>query len=134
VLARAEADFEFERARAAKSMILALARRVGSRDAVEQAAILGALDPSFLADAVQAEKIAQVIAMRLNVLAPETERGWNGSAKDGALHFERKLRGDFTLNNRSNMNSAVLIGRTTIRELGWIDPSRTNLADKKIMR
>jgi hypothetical protein len=47
---------------------------------------------------------------------------------------ERKLRGDFTLNNRSNMLSAVLIGRTTIRELGWIDPSRTNLADKKIMR
>jgi hypothetical protein len=32
------------------------------------------------------------------------------------------------------MLSAVLIGRTTIRELGWIDPSRTNLADKKIMR
>ena len=47
---------------------------------------------------------------------------------------ERKLRGDFTLNNRSNMNSAVLIGRTTIRELGWIDPSRTNLAGKNIMR
>lgn len=47
---------------------------------------------------------------------------------------ERKLRGDFTLNNRVNMNSAVLIGRTTIRELGWIDPSRANLADKNIMR
>jgi len=47
---------------------------------------------------------------------------------------DRKLRGDFTLNNRSNMNSAVLIGRVTIRELGWIDPSRTNLADKGIMR
>ena len=47
---------------------------------------------------------------------------------------ERKLRGDFTLNNRSNMLAAVLIGRTTIRELGWIDPSRTNLADDKIMR
>lgn len=47
---------------------------------------------------------------------------------------DRKLRGDFTLNNRSNMLSAVLIGRTTIKELGWIDPSRTNLADDKIMR
>ncbi len=47
---------------------------------------------------------------------------------------ERKLRGDFTLNQRANMLSAVLIGRTTIKELGWIDPSRTNLADKKIMR
>jgi hypothetical protein len=47
---------------------------------------------------------------------------------------ERKLRGDFTLNDRSNMLSAVLIGRTTIKELGWIDPSRMNLADDKIMR
>ena len=47
---------------------------------------------------------------------------------------EKKLRGDFTLNNRSNMLSAILIGRTTIKELGWIDPSRTNLADDKVMR
>ncbi len=47
---------------------------------------------------------------------------------------ERKLRGDFTLNNRSNMLAAILIGRTTIQELGWIDSSRTNLADKKVMR
>jgi hypothetical protein len=47
---------------------------------------------------------------------------------------ERKLRGDFTLNNRANMLSAVLIGRTTIKELGWIDPSRMNIADDKIMR
>lgn len=47
---------------------------------------------------------------------------------------DRKLRGDFTLNNRSNMLSAVLIGRKAIKELGWIDPSRTNLADDKVMR
>jgi hypothetical protein len=47
---------------------------------------------------------------------------------------ERKLRADFTLNNRSNMLSPVLIGRTTIKELGWIDPSRAYLADQKIMR
>lgn len=47
---------------------------------------------------------------------------------------DRKLRGDFTLNNRSNMLSAILIGRVTIRELGWIDPSRVFLADDKIMR
>lgn len=47
---------------------------------------------------------------------------------------DRKLRGDFTLNNRANMLSAVLIGRVTIRELGWIDPSRVFLADDKVMR
>ena len=47
---------------------------------------------------------------------------------------DRKLRGEFNLNDRSNMLSAVLIGRTTIKELGWIDPSRTYLADDRIMR
>lgn len=47
---------------------------------------------------------------------------------------DRKLRAEFTLNNRSNMLSPVLIGRNTIAELGWIDPSRTYLADDKIMR
>lgn len=47
---------------------------------------------------------------------------------------DRKLKADFTLNNRSNMLSPILIGRTTIKELGWIDPSRAYLADKKVMR
>jgi hypothetical protein len=47
---------------------------------------------------------------------------------------ERKMRGDFTLNNRSNMLSPVLIGRNTIKEIGWVDPSRAYLADQKIMR
>jgi len=47
---------------------------------------------------------------------------------------ERKLRGDFTLNNRHNMLAPVLIGRTMLKELGWVDPNRTNLADEKIMR
>lgn len=47
---------------------------------------------------------------------------------------ERNIKSEFTLNNRSNMLCPVLIGRTTIKTLGWIDPSRTYLADDKIMR
>lgn len=47
---------------------------------------------------------------------------------------ERKLRADFTLNNRSNMLSPVLIGRSTIKEIGWVDPARAYLADQKILR
>lgn len=47
---------------------------------------------------------------------------------------ERKLRAEFTLNNRSNMLSPVLIGRNTIKELGWVDPGRAYLADQKILR
>lgn len=47
---------------------------------------------------------------------------------------ERKIKAEFSLNNRHNMICPVLIGRSTIRVLGWIDPSRTYLADDKIIR
>ena len=47
---------------------------------------------------------------------------------------ERQLRSEFTLNNRSNMICPVLIGRTAIKPLGWIDADRTHLAEKKILR
>jgi DNA gyrase subunit B len=83
-----------DQARQAKALITPLARRVGYRDAVEQAAILGALDPAVLADPAQAQQVAQVIARRLDALALETDRGWKGAFDRNALVFERKLRGE----------------------------------------
>jgi hypothetical protein len=47
---------------------------------------------------------------------------------------DRNIKSEFTLKNRGNMLCPVLIGRTTIKTLGWIDPSRTYLADDKILR
>ncbi len=47
---------------------------------------------------------------------------------------DRKMRGEFTLNNRSNMLAPVLIGRNMIKDLGWIDANRTYLADQKVLR
>lgn len=47
---------------------------------------------------------------------------------------DRKMSGEFTLNNRSNMLAPVLVGRTVIKDLGWVDPGRTHLADQKILR
>ena len=47
---------------------------------------------------------------------------------------DRTLRAEFTLNNRSNMVAPVLIGRSTLKDLGWVDPARTFLADQKLMR
>lgn len=46
----------------------------------------------------------------------------------------RKMKTDFTLSDRSNMLNPMLIGRTTIRELGWVDPGRAFIADEKVMR
>lgn len=47
---------------------------------------------------------------------------------------DRRMRGEFTLNNRNNMLAPVLIGRTTLKDLGWVDPGRTHLADQKLLR
>jgi DNA gyrase subunit B len=83
-----------EKARAAKAYVTPLARRVGSRDAVEQAAILGVLDPDLLSDEGKAKAASDYIAKRLNALSPETERGWVGTATKDGMVFERKLRGE----------------------------------------
>lgn len=61
---------------------------------------------------------------------PETREVVKLSFKIG----DKKMRGDFTLNNRSNMLAPILIGRTVIKELGFVDTTRTNIANDKIMR
>jgi DNA gyrase subunit B len=94
-----------DKARFAKALITALTRRVGNRDAVEQAAILGALDPELIADSAKAEAVAQAIARRLNALAPETDRSWTGAATKDALVFERKLRGEI---DRASIDAVVI--------------------------
>ena len=83
-----------EKARSAKMFVTPLARRVGSRDAVEQAAILGALDPDLLSNQEQAKAAAEYIAKRLNALSSENERGWTGTASADGMVFERKMRGE----------------------------------------
>ena len=55
-----------------------LAAKVGDIEVVEQAAIAGALSPSLLADPNRAIEAAHRTAERLNRLAPEHERTWQG--------------------------------------------------------
>ena len=61
---------------------------------VEQAAILGVLNPQVLLDATVASEAADYIAKRLDALEIIAERGWQGrSLSDGGLEFSRTLRG-----------------------------------------
>ena len=65
-----------------------------TRSVVEQAAIVGALDESRLADSGAAASLAEKIAERLNKISDETEQGWEGTVReDGGLSFARRLRG-----------------------------------------
>jgi DNA gyrase subunit B len=59
---------------------------------LEQAAIAGALDPARLA--ADAQGAADRVAARLDLIAPEYERGWTGRpTQDQGLRFTRLLRG-----------------------------------------
>ena len=76
-----------------KALINGLHSRYG-KDVVEQAAIAGALNVELISDSSRAAEAAAYIARRLDVIADETERGWQGSVgEDGGLNFERTVRG-----------------------------------------
>jgi DNA gyrase subunit B len=65
-----------------------------ARPVIEQAAIEGALTLDILEDPEVAGRAAWRIAARLDGLAPETERGWEGTAEPGkGFTFTRTLRG-----------------------------------------
>ena len=65
-----------------------------NRAIVEQAAIAGALNLELSHDREAYAVMAGEVARRLDLIAEETERGWEGSvASDGGLRFERMVRG-----------------------------------------
>ncbi|MBK1833467.1 ATP-dependent zinc protease [Roseibacillus ishigakijimensis] len=47
---------------------------------------------------------------------------------------DRKLRDEFTLNDRSGMTCPVLLGRNALRHLGFVDCGRVDLAPKKLYK
>ena len=77
-----------DEARSQRRSLQALAAKVGSIEVVEQAAIAGALSADLLSDEAQALAAAQRIAERLNRLAPEVERTWQGEIVIGSSGIE----------------------------------------------
>lgn len=69
-----------------------------NRSVVEQAAIAGGLNPTVFSDLGRANAMAETIAKRLDVIAEDTERGWQGRTSTsndgtGGYVFERTVRG-----------------------------------------
>jgi DNA gyrase subunit B len=83
-----------------------------NRQVVEQAAILGVLSSSIFGDPEKAKAAAPYIARRLDVLAEETDRGWQGEfAEATGFQFERTVRG--------------------VKEVAVIDPALLGSADAR---
>jgi DNA gyrase subunit B len=102
---------EAERLRQVQSRIRRLATQVPA-GIVEQAAVAGALT----LDADRALPAAQVLAQRLDALAPESERGWKATAENG-LSLYRTVRG---VTERHALDAGAL--RTA--EARWLDERR----------
>jgi DNA gyrase subunit B len=77
----------------AKRLMQPLLQRIANPMVVEQAAILDAFNPRHLSSEDEALAVAQFVARRLNGLASEAERGWDGTVRDGGFVFTRTLRG-----------------------------------------
>ena len=65
-----------------------------SREILEQAAIVGGLDPDAMADPARAAEIGRRVAERLDRISDEVERGWDGEPDgQGGLIVSRVVRG-----------------------------------------
>ncbi|MBS4045261.1 MAG: DNA topoisomerase (ATP-hydrolyzing) subunit B [Alphaproteobacteria bacterium] len=82
-----------EHARHARLLLTAIGKRYNPW-IVEQAAILGMLQTDIVNDAAKAGPAAEALAVRLNALTNELERGWVCEASgDGTMTVRRALRG-----------------------------------------
>ena len=81
-----------EEARLTRQVLAQLHNRY-NRSAVEQAAIAGALKPIAAIGDDEAAARANEIAARLDALADDIERGWEGRAENGGYVLTRELRG-----------------------------------------
>jgi DNA gyrase subunit B len=64
-----------------------------ARYVVEQAAIGGAFEPKLLHSAEAANRVAEELSARLDMIAEETERGWQGRFGNDGFMFRREVRG-----------------------------------------
>jgi DNA gyrase subunit B len=88
---RADLRVLVDEARLVRNVLNGLHSRYDRRP-VEQAAIAGVLQAAIFDDLPKATAAAEYIARRLDAVAEETERGWEGEF-DGGFRFSRTLRG-----------------------------------------
>jgi len=81
-----------EFARTVKGALTSLATKYPTF-VIEQAAIVGALNPDTLSDPQKAADAARLVATRLDLVSNELERGWTGEVIPNGLLLRRMVRG-----------------------------------------
>jgi DNA gyrase subunit B len=81
-----------EEARAVRQILSSLHSRY-DRTVIEQATIAGALKPLSVVGDEEAARLAGVVAARLDAVAEDIEKGWEGHVENEGYVFSRELRG-----------------------------------------
>ncbi|AZN69961.1 DNA topoisomerase (ATP-hydrolyzing) subunit B [Georhizobium profundi] len=89
------------------------------RSVIEQAAVAGALNPDLTSNPQRAQETADEIARRLDMIAEDTERGWQGTVtSEGGIRLERTVRGV----KESHLLDNALIGSADARHIDQMAP------------
>ncbi len=97
-----------------------------NRSLVEQAALSGALRPLSAADDREGEVRAAELALRMNAIAEETERGWSARVDAGGYVLTREVRG---VRQAAILDSALLASADARRLYEHARPSREAFAE-----
>ncbi|MEQ8966467.1 MAG: DNA topoisomerase (ATP-hydrolyzing) subunit B [Azospirillaceae bacterium] len=118
--------------RDARHWLIPVAARVGDWDVAEQAAIAGALSADLLGDPERAAAAAAHVAERLDTLASELERGWQGEADGrGGFVMRRRLRG---VESRFAVTPEVLNSGEARRLAGLAEPLAAAFGQPGVLR
>ncbi len=123
--ARGDLRTAIEQARLVRAVLGKLHSRY-DRGVMEQAAIAGALKPLSVLGDEQAALLAEDIARRLNALAEETERGWEGGIDNDGFVFSRMVRGV----REVAVLDGGLLASAEARRLDEIGPSLIEIYDR----
>ena len=124
-------------ARLAAGLIKAISRRV-PKTIAEQIAVAGAFNDEVLADEELAGQTAAYVATRLDMMSPEDERGWQGSADGkGGIVFERELRG---VRERHVIDHSLIVSAEAVKlnslalelQAAYARPSKLRLKDREV--
>ncbi|MDB5408732.1 MAG: gyrase subunit [Rhodospirillales bacterium] len=128
-----------EQARICRQLLAPLARKSGSAQVVEQAAIAGALDATLLAHPDRALAAAEETARRLNALADANENTWQAEVREGDGYvFRRTIHGVA----HANVLDAALLRSSEARRLSeraadlravYAAPGRLVVKDKEFV-
>ncbi len=128
------------KSRSIRGATASLGQKIGSRDAVEQAAIAGAFEEKMFEDSAYAQDVAKKLAERLNALAAKNENTWKAEFTPvGGLTLQRMVRGvaerlRFSIEHLKSADARKMHGLAAWMAENFEGPARLMAGEKQVAK